>query len=369
MKILLLSDSNSSHTIKWVQSLAERNFEMLLFTIPENLVDSYRNYKNIRIESAGVKESKQFKNEGNPLKVTYLLSLFKIKKIIKEFKPDILHAHYATSYGLLGALSGFHPFILSVWGTDVISFPNTSFLHKNLLQFNFKKADKIMATSSYLAAEADKFTEKKIEVTPFGINTTQFAPAKVASPFDSAGEPIVIGCIKRLEDTYGIDYLIKAFKMVVEKNKDKKLKLLLVGEGSKLNKYKNLAKELKIEHDVFFAGKIPYEKITDYHNMMDIGVYLSLYESFGVAVLEASACGKAVVVSNVGGLPEVVENNKTGIIIEPQNIEQTAEAIDRLTADPELRAEMGEQGRRMVQEKYEWNKCVDKVIEIYTNLV
>jgi len=370
MKILLLSDSNSPHTIKWALSLAEKNFEIVIFSIPENLADSYKKCNNIRIESAGVKESKQFKNEANPAKITYLSSILKIKKLIKEFKPDILHAHYATSYGLLGALSGFHPFIISVWGTDVISFPNTSFLHKKLLQFNFKKADKILATSRYLAEETNKFTSKKIEITPFGINTAQFFPAKVKGPFgNSDSGQVVIGCVKRLEDTYGIEYLINAFKIVKEKNKDKNLKLLLVGEGSKLNDYKNLANELNIKNDVFFAGKIPYERISDYHNMMDIAVYISLYESFGVSVLESSACGKAVVVSNIGGLPEVVENNRTGIIVEPKNAEQAAEAINKLIADPELRLKMGEQGRKMVREKYEWNLCVEKLIQIYKGLV
>jgi glycosyltransferase involved in cell wall biosynthesis len=71
-----------------------------------------------------------------------------------------------------------------------------------------------LATSRYLAKQTNKFTSKKIEITPFGIDTLQFAPAKIKTPFisPSAGQ-IVIGCVKRLEDTYGIDYLIKAFKI------------------------------------------------------------------------------------------------------------------------------------------------------------
>jgi glycosyltransferase involved in cell wall biosynthesis len=103
--------------------------------------------------------------------------------------------------------------------------------------------------------------------------------------------------------------------------------------------------------------------------MMDIAVYVSLYESFGVAVLEASACEKPVVVSNVGGLPEVVEGNKTGFIVAPKNIEETAVAINKLINDPELRCRMGEQGRKFVQDKYEWNKCIDKLITAYKDLV
>src|SRR5690606_25654391 len=130
MKILLLSDCNSPHTVKWAVSLAEKNIDVLIFSFPDDNTGIYSKYQNIKIISAKIPGKKQFKEEASISKITYLFSLFRLKKIIKQFKPDILHAHYATSYGLLGAITGFHPFIISVWGTDVISFPNVSFLHK-----------------------------------------------------------------------------------------------------------------------------------------------------------------------------------------------------------------------------------------------
>ena len=98
--------------------------------------------------------------------------------ILKTFKPQLLHANYATSYGLLGAMTGFHPFVLSVWGSDVFTFPKKSFAHKMLFKYNLNKADKILSTSRFMSQEISKYTSKKIEITPFGVDLEKFYPYK-----------------------------------------------------------------------------------------------------------------------------------------------------------------------------------------------
>src|SRR5579872_1122148 len=111
-RILFLADVNSTHTRKWAESLAERGFEIGVFSLrnPDN--DWLKKYKNIFLLSDSKTSAKTF-HEVSLKKSVYLKLLPKLKKAIKEFKPDILHAHYATSYGLLGRLSGFHPFFIS----------------------------------------------------------------------------------------------------------------------------------------------------------------------------------------------------------------------------------------------------------------
>ena len=174
MKILFLSDPNSIHTIKWVKSLANNNIIIHILGLTSCINENYANNKNITTEHLGLDSSTIIKSNGHLSKLKYLTVISKVKKTIKEFQPDILHAHYASSYGSLGALSGFSPFILSVWGSDIFDFPNKSILHKKLIQFNLKKADKILSTSHVMATEIKKYTKKKIDVTPFGIDITKF---------------------------------------------------------------------------------------------------------------------------------------------------------------------------------------------------
>ncbi len=360
MKLLLLSDPNSVHTIKWAKSLAKNNIYILIFGLGDYSVEDYKDIPNIEVKTLNEEVTS---SESAFYKLKYIKALPIIKQIIKDFKPDILHAHYATSYGLLGALSGFHPFILSVWGSDVFSFPSKSFIHKMVLKYNLKKADKILSTSEIMAKETKLYTDKDIEITPFGIDILQFKPMKVDSLFDK--DDIVIGTVKTLEEIYGIEYLIRAFKILSDKYPLLPLKLLIVGGGNLETRLKDLARELNIENKTLFTGKVLFNDVPKYHNMLTVSVSISNSESFGVAIIEASSCAKPVVVSNVGGLPEVVEDGISGFIVPAKNPQKTASAIEKLILDYQLRKQIGKNGRERVKKLYNWDDNVNKMLKIY----
>ena len=139
----------------------------------------------------------------------------RFNEIIKKFKPNIIHAHYLSSYGLLGILTGFHPILISAWGIDIIGFPKRSIFHKMLTRFICQKADEIMVTSDYMKKWLGKITSKTVIIIPFGIDTKVFIPKKNPSPF--SGKNLVIGTIKTLREQYGIEYLIHAYSILNEK--------------------------------------------------------------------------------------------------------------------------------------------------------
>lgn len=366
MKVFLLAEARSSHVIKWVRALANKGLSIYVLSLFPYEETAYKGYKNIKIESCNM-ESYFLNRDINTLyKIHYIKALSRVKKIIKEFKPDILHAHFATSYGILGALSGFHPLIISVWGSDVYDFPQKSFFHKKFLEFNLKRADKILSTSHVMAKETEKYTNKPIEVTPFGVDLKQFKSISNKNK----NEMITIGTIKALEDKYGIKYLLQAFKIVKYSNKEIPLKLLIVGGGSKESELKKLSKELRIDKDTEFIGKICFDYTSEYYNKLSIAVFPSILnsESFGVSVIEASACEIPVIVSNVGGLPEVTQDGVTGIVVEPKNSFKLAAAIKRLIFDDNLRIAMGKNGRERVSKLYDFNNNVNQMINIYQGL-
>jgi len=365
MKILLLSDSDSPHTIRWAKSLSNRGIEIGIFSIHKPNIQLYSDTNQIKLFSSNVQREIQGKKEASLIKLVYFKAIGKLRKTIKLFKPDIVHAHYISSYGLLGSLVKFHPYIISVWGSDIYNFPKKSFLHFLLIKYNLRKADLILSTSNIMAVETKKYTKKEIGITPFGIQLNKFYPQEVTNVFGS--ENIVIGTVKTLEKKYGIEYLIRAFKAVKDKIPDIPIKLLIVGRGSLTDKLKNLTTKLELIEHTIFTGYINSEMIEKYHNMVDIAVYPSIEdsESFGVSVLESSACEKPVIVSDVGGLPEVVADGITGIIVEPKNPSHLAVAIEKLILDPRLRIEMGKKGRERVINDYDWDKCVLMMIEFY----
>lgn len=356
MKLLLLSDLNSIHTKKWVRGLAENGIEIFVFGIDVLKSDFYNQFENVTCASFGLDVNESSKS-------SYLKSRGELKKICAEFQPDIVHAHYASSYGLLGSFLKHKSYFISVWGSDIFDFPKDSFIKKSIIKRNLRKATVICSTSEVMAKETKKYTNKEVHVVPFGVDTDHFRPTnKEINP----GQ-LVFGIVKTLEDKYGIAYLIQAFDLLLKDDPMKKHTLLIVGGGSKEQELKALVNKLNLSDQVQFAGSVNHEEVTDYFNKMDIVVIPSTLdsESFGVAAVEASACEKPVIVSNVGGLPEVVLNEVTGLVARPKDAVDLFEKMKFLAESPEKIVEFGKAGRKNVLEKYVWSNNVKTMIELY----
>ncbi|HFU76940.1 MAG TPA: glycosyltransferase family 4 protein [Epsilonproteobacteria bacterium] len=368
MRLFMIANANSIHTQRWAVGLAQRGIEIFLFSLPELRETSMYAENNIKVFSYGFSTKFTMQDGFGLSKLKYMFVLSVLKNKIKTFSPDIVHAHYASGYGTLGALSHFDPFILSVWGSDIYDFPQKSWLHKRLISYNLKKADRILSTSHVMAKETAKYTDKMVEVTPFGIDLTKFFPE--SEHCHDSDNTIVIGTVKTLEKKYGIEYLIKAFKVIVDKYPQLPLQLMIVGGGSLAGELKDLANKLHIGEIAHFVGTVPYDDIPKYHNIIDIPLFLSIEdsESFGVAAIEASACEKAVIVSDKGGLKEVIEDGVSGFVVSAFDYRAAAEKIEILLRDKPLREKMGKAGRERVKKLYNWDENIKQMIEIYKDL-
>jgi len=191
-RILILGDINSSHIQKWCISLAREGNDIGVFSLSFPGNKWYEKFENISVFTP-LKFTNEIFHSSIWIKLKYLKAIPKLKKIIKQFNPDILHAHYATSYGIIGALSGFHPFLIYTWGTDLMEFPYKTLMHGKFLKFIFSRADQIFATSKTLYSHSEKFTDKKIVIIPFGVDTAMFKPGRRESLF--AADNVVIGTV------------------------------------------------------------------------------------------------------------------------------------------------------------------------------
>lgn len=348
MRIAFLADLGSIHTVRWVNVFAEHGHEVHVVSI---------NKAQEPIHPDVMIHLLPFKAPAG-----YYLNAFSLKKILKKIKPDILNAHYASGYGTLARLSGFHPLVLSVWGSDVYDFPYRSAMKMRIVQKNLDAADVICSTSHAMAEQTKKILrhEKIIHVTPFGIDTNVFTPKEKCSE-----KARVIGTVKTMSRKYGVDILIGAFAEVCRATGDPELQLMLAGDGDQTEELRQLAKVLNIADRVVFMGRIPHEKVPEVLHSFDIYAALSRQESFGVAVLEASACGLPVVVSDAGGLPEVVEDGVTGVVVPKENIQAAADAFEALLTDMSARRRMCECGVAHVEQNYAWIECYKKLACVF----
>lgn len=360
MKILLLSGANSPHTLNWANSLAEAG-HVVYVASQHQAATGYDDRVNIiQLPSNGV--------------LGLIKSVLKLKKITNKIKPDIINAHRAIRYSLIARLVGRRPFIVSVWGSDVYDFPYQSKIHHAFVKSNLMAADRVASTSHCMAKQTRLIAPKlgEISITPFGVDMQSFVDAE---PPEMNKKTLVVGTVKTMASKYGIDTLIEAFYLLVNKllatHSDvvDRLQLRLVGGGPQIEEYQALAVTLGIADKVSFIGPVPHKDVPSELSKLDIYIALSHSESFGVAVIEAGAARRPVVVSNAEGLQEVTLDNKTGLIVPRENPQAAADAIEKLVLNPELRLQMGEAGRQHVLENYTREICTQKMVELYRKVI
>ena len=357
MRVVFLANASTIHTVKRVNKLSRLGCTVHLITLHPSTGDDVVDH-DVTVHLLPFHP---------PL--GYVLNVWKLRGLLQCIRPDVLHAHYASGYGTLSRLAGFHPTVLSVWGTDVFDFPYQARWKKRLLCKNLLFADYIDSSSFVMKRQTESLARLKhaITILPPGVDCDRFRPL----PHRGDGAEIVIGTVRTLEEKYGVEYLISAFAILTAVSVGMRLKLLIVGEGPLRGKLEKLARDLGIHDITEFTGKVSHRMIPKYLNRLSVFVAVSVLdsESFGVAVLEASACGIPVVVSDVGGLPEVVENNVSGFVVPKRDPEATAKAIMRLIGDPELRERMGRAGRRFVLGRYEWNENAGRIKKLYEDVI
>lgn len=363
MKVLIISDAQSVHTQRWVSSLNEKGVEVILYSIKPYLDDFYSS-RRIKCYFFDLFSYKREKKGIFAAVQRHFQAVRHLKKVLKEVRPDILHAHYVTSYSLIAAMSGFHPLIVSLWGSDIYIFPRQLKINELIVRYTLKKADTVLSTSHVMAKEASKYTDKDIQITPFGVDTSLFRRSVAPSK-----EKFIIGSVKTLSYKYGTEYLIRAFKQVTVNNPNLDCYLELVGKGPDERKLKNLAIELGISDRVLFTGYIRNDILPKVFDRFSVACYMSLSESFGVSALEAMSCNCPVVASDADGFKEVVENGVTGIIVPKYDYKAAADAIQIFIDDPSKIITMGAAGRERVSELYQWSDNVDTMISIYKSIL
>ncbi|EHQ92002.1 glycosyltransferase [Desulfosporosinus youngiae] len=349
-KLCFLANAASTHTEKWAIALTERGWDLEILSF-------------LPAELPKVKVHLIPHLIGD--KVDVLLRRKWVREKVAGINPDLIHAHYATSFGLLGVLTHRHPLVISAWGSDIFSFPRTSFLHRNLLKWILSQADILCSSSEIMAQEMRRYIrpERGIEIIPFGVDTTRFSPPRG----ESIQYPVVFGVAKGLHSVYGLDLLLESFAQVHRRFPQTVLRI--AGEGPERPALENLAETLGISEVIEWLGQIPNADVADFYQSVDIVVIPSRQESFGVTAVEGSACARPVIASRVGGLTEVIAEGETGLLFSSENSSELAEHMERLLKDPALRDRLGRQGRQKVLKHYDWQKNVTQMELVYQRLL
>jgi L-malate glycosyltransferase len=348
MKIALLAQAGSAHTRRWSLALAARGHHVRIIS-------------NSQINVAPPGIITDFLPGSSP--AAYFLNIFRVRRILKSFAPDVAHAHFATGYGLWGVVQNAAPLIVTVWGSDVEDALRGRFLVAPVVRRALTQARFVTAPSRFLADRAilfEKSIASKTEVVPFGV---QIPPAEEIAAGRKQDDLIRVIFAKPFLPTYAPEMVIEAFAGAYKLNQ--RLRLIMMGGGALKPKLIELARQLDIASVVQILGWTDPTEAVRLIGEADIMVMPSRHESFGVAAVEAAAWGVPVIATRVGGIPEIVRDGVNGVLIPAGDTAALTDALLRLGGNESLRKEMGEAGRTVAREKFDIEVCVTQMEKLY----
>lgn len=282
----------------------------------------------------------------------------RIRRCMQDNKIDIVHTHNYKSniLGVLAARTLGIPIVATVHG--YINGDAKLKLYGVLDRFVLKFFDKVVVVDE----SQGRVFNGKCTVINNGVETndvTRSPGHQVTRQQLGIGEDeMVIGSVGRLSPEKNHELLIDAFAHI----DNSRCRLLMVGDGPLRQRLADSVKRLGLEGKVIFTG---YQDARHYYPIIDIYVSSSLIEHFPVSILEAMSFGKAVIATGVGGTPQLVKDEETGLLIDSRNSNQLARALERLLGDTPLRLKLRESAKKYVAEKYSVEKMVSEYRSVY----
>lgn len=286
--------------------------------------------------------------------------------VIRNSRVDLLHSHFTTTGSLSKRLSEFLgiPYLLTAHAFDIYMS------QKNELRNVMEDARSIITISEYNKnyLQQDIGIKNRIEVVRCGIDIEKFNPAFRSYPDNK----IKMLTVTRLVEKKGLEYLIKAIPIVLTEIKD--IDLTIVGSGPLENHLKQVAKDLSVEEYINFRGGVSDSELKHYYENADMFILPCVIAGNGdrdgipVAIMEAMAMELPIISTMVSGIPELVADGISGILVPQRDEAAIAVAILKLSKDKDLRHRMGENGRKIINKKYNIVSESKKLVNIYNSM-
>ena len=318
LKICYLADLPSIHTQNCLRFFSDRGHEISVITFRDG---SFRKGKVYYMKSV------------IPRRIRYLLKVGQMRRLIVGEKPDVLLAQFLTSYGFLGALTGFKPFVAWTQGSDVLLSPQRSPILKQFAKFALKKADMVISPASHVTERLVDLGCKKenIITLQYGVDTKVFFPDRESG----SKRNFSVISTRTLKRVYNVDLLVRGIPYVIERlpNTD----FVIIGEGSRRKSLQKLAFSLKVAKYVSFLGRVSQREFTSRLRNSDVYVSTSLSDGASLSLLEAMACGVFPVVTDIPANKEWIRSGQNGFLVPVDNPKVLGDCIVQVLQDDKLR--------------------------------
>lgn len=353
MRICFLGHGKSVHIKRWLQFFKSRGHDVHLITFTDTDI------KDISIYNVG-----SFNINSNGGNWQYMGKVGEIKKLLKKISPDIVNAHYITSYGFIGALAGFKPLVLSAWGSDILVTPKENIAYKMITKYALKRASLITSDSNYMTKEIYNLTNTRTITVPMGVEKELCYMDR-----NEKNDELRILSLRSLDKNSNIDLIIKAFSILVNEYGYKHAKLIIINDGPEMGNIKKLISQENIGDNVEIKGFVDRKELLE--SLLSSNIYISIptSDSTSVTLLEAMASGIMNIVSDIPANTEWIQDGVNGAIVKNNDIYNIAKVMQSVINNQELKQDSLLINRDIILKRAVWDDNMKYVESEYMGLL
>jgi L-malate glycosyltransferase len=367
MRVLFFSDNTSDHNRRFLEKLAQAEVDVWFFDptsdrLPENWLPRGVHW---------IRPSELFDRHAEPDAFARLLDQF--RRLLQEIAPDLIHAGPTHNCGYVTALSGFHPWLLMSWGSDVLYQAIQGQQWMQATRSALASADAFFCDCDAVRVRAQQIadlSDDHIVQFPWGIQKGSFSasgPMPAESDFRREAETRTILSTRSWEPIYGIQILLEAFRKAY--SADPRLRLILLGSGSEAMHVQHYIEIHGLERVVHFPGKFSRADMPKWFRAADIYISCSRSDGTSVSLLEAMATGLPAVVTDLAANREWITSGENGWLAKPDSPDDFADCILRAARlSPEQRMRFAENSQRIVEERADWDRNFPQLLTMYEQL-
>jgi len=333
---------------------------------------------NINIYRVKVINRKELATATFESLVSFPVAAFRLgSELCKKKKYDVINSHFTIPSGTLGVtLSKMFkiPNVLSIHGGDIYdptkkSSPHRNWVLRKAVEFSLNKSNRVVAQSNNTRNNAKKYYRLKqdIDIIPLGFFPKKFKK-KTRKQLGLEDDKFYLMGIGRLVKRKGFTYLVKAVSLLNKKLRNKKVVVLIIGEGPEHDTLKKLAEKLGVENQIKFLGFVSEEEKFQYLFASDLYVLSSIHEGFGIVLQEAMYCGLPIVATNNGGQTDLLKDNENTLFVPIKSALKLADAIHKMIIDENLRVRIAKNNMEEIR-KYYVNKISSQYEKIFKKLL
>lgn len=359
LHLCFLASANSVHSRRWITYFADRGHRVDWISLVPPGSDTP---PTVRLHLVH-----PYPNQ--PLAL--VLAALRVRTLVRRLRPQLLHVHYAGVNGAVGMLSGCRPVIVTAWGSDVL-IAGQSGVTKWLVRYVLRRADLITCDAIHMRQAIERLgvPAGKIRLIYFGTDTRRFSPsapdAKLRQELAGPDGQLIIS-LRSLEPIYDVATLLQAAPLVLRQHPT--ARFVVAGDGSQAEVLKHLAASLGLADHVRFVGRISQDRLPDYLRAADVYVSTSLSDAgLAASTAEAMACGLPVVVTDSGENRLWVRDGENGFVVPARDAISLADRILYLLDNPTIGRSLGRAGRRLIEERNNYEQEMAKMEAIYREL-